>query len=221
MQMISPNGEKRFSLGTVKSGNFFPFIGSKGVLYICEGYATGATIFKATKKTVFCAMDCANISHVAKVARKRYPHKKIIIAADNDQYTEENLGIDKAKSVASSEICYVTWPEFKPEDQKSKPTDFNDYFILYGLESTKTALETLWKPTPEIFITEGKLPDIVDRAEKALILLSTDIYRFGSVIVKPVKNNKGEKLRVIESIALQEELTRICQWKRWDVRSEK
>ncbi len=54
-------------------------------IIICEGFATGASIFKVAriKSIVLSAMTCNNIINVAKVWRKR-TRLPIIIAADND-----------------------------------------------------------------------------------------------------------------------------------------
>lgn len=43
-----------------------------------------------------------------------------------------NTGIEKGKEAAHAVSGFVIWPEFKAEDLKNKPTDFNDYANLYG-----------------------------------------------------------------------------------------
>jgi hypothetical protein len=58
-----------------------------------------------------------------------------------------------------------------------------------------------------------------------LILLGNDIYTFGESIVKPLqnmdKNYTDKKLRVLESRSLQEEMTRLCKFWKYDGRSKK
>ena len=56
-------------------------------LFVCEGLATGITIFTLADNLtpVFCALSCGNISNVAQALRITYPDKRIIIAADNDE----------------------------------------------------------------------------------------------------------------------------------------
>lgn len=220
MQLIDLKGNKQFIPGTVKTGHFFPIYGKEDVLYICEGYATGATIHNVTGKTIFCAMDAGNLKSVAEVIRKQYPYKKIVIAADNDAKTEGNPGISIAKKTAAEVICFVAWPQFNPGDQEEKCTDFNDYFLLYGEEKTESALENIWVPTPEIHLKDGKLPYSIDQADQILVLLSNDIYKFGTSIVKPIQNSTGQNFRTLESRGIQEKLTRLCTWLKWDARSK-
>jgi putative DNA primase/helicase len=107
LQLIDSEGDKKFITGTVKMEHFFPIYGENDVLYICEGYATGATIYNITGKTTFCALDSGNLKSVAKVLRKKYPFKKIVIAGDNDLMTKENPGKTKAKEAGNESICYV------------------------------------------------------------------------------------------------------------------
>jgi putative DNA primase/helicase len=91
---------------------------------ICEGYATGATIYKCIGKAVVVAFYCGNILDVAKIIRKKYPKIKIIIAADNDQHKSKNTGVLKATEAAEAVCGFVVKPQF--QNLKDNPTDFND-----------------------------------------------------------------------------------------------
>jgi len=61
-----------------------------GKLFICEGFATGASIHEATEATVLVAFDCGNLAAVAAMARLLHPSREIIICADDDRKTEGN-----------------------------------------------------------------------------------------------------------------------------------
>ena len=75
---------------------------------ICEGYATGASIHEATGHAVICAMNSGNLSEVAKAARELWPQREIIVAADDDQFTDGNPGLTKATAAARS--IGARWP---------------------------------------------------------------------------------------------------------------
>ena len=83
---------KEFLRGGQKAGCFFR-IGppttdeSTSVIVICEGYATGASIYEATGATVLVAFDAGNLGRVAKVVRTAKPAIRIVLAADDDRAT--------------------------------------------------------------------------------------------------------------------------------------
>jgi hypothetical protein len=108
-----------------------------GSILICEGYATGASLFMSTGWTVACAMNCGNLETVAKSFRFRYPERTLLIAADNDQFTPDNPGLTKGKAAARSAKALLSFPEFADEALAEKPTDFNDLHRLAGLREVK------------------------------------------------------------------------------------
>lgn len=57
------------------------------VIIIAEGYATAATIKEAIElPAVVSAFDSGNLKAVAKALHEKYPHKPVIIAADDDKH---------------------------------------------------------------------------------------------------------------------------------------
>ena len=70
---------------------------SGGVILICEGYATGATVFDAMSYSlpVIVAFNAHNLIPVAKAIRAQYLDHRIIIIADDDTATAIKLR-DKA-----------------------------------------------------------------------------------------------------------------------------
>ena len=127
LQRIFPDGSKRFYPGGRVSGCWSPIEGEKGPIYICEGWATGATINKLTGHLVVCAMNAGNLTHVAKAMRERYPDRYLVIAGDNDRFTDGNPG--KAAAIDAARAVGGEWkiPDF-PEEEKG--TDYNDRYLL-------------------------------------------------------------------------------------------
>ncbi|WP_413190921.1 primase-helicase zinc-binding domain-containing protein [Psychrobacter sp. AT9] len=141
VQTIAADSEKLFLKGGLVSGAYFT-IGSSvmfsgGVILICEGYATGATIFDAMSYSlpVIVAFNANNLIPVAQSIRAQYPDHRIIICADDDSATaikmrdkdiadgkepkllvEYNAGIHKAQQAAINVAGEVVTPSFDTLD---------------------------------------------------------------------------------------------------------
>ena len=147
LQRIFKNGDKIFLKGGEVRGGFYPLaergeIDDKGVIIICEGFATGGSIRAATELPVIVAYNAGNLQPVAEVMRGRYPDAKIIIACDNDQWTvvrgqPQNTGLIKGREAAAAVRGFVCWYDF-PADHPKKLTDFND---LHGEQGYSAVLE--------------------------------------------------------------------------------
>ncbi|OGS33036.1 MAG: hypothetical protein A2218_07845 [Elusimicrobia bacterium RIFOXYA2_FULL_53_38] len=190
LQFINQNGEKRFLGGGRTKGLFFP-IGAWRLsepIYITEGFATAASVHMATGGYVLAAISAVNLMPIARLVRDQYPEARIIICADNDVWTEQNPGLRKAEAAAETISANMAVPEFF--DLDTKPTDFNDLAHLEGLDAVRQCLAKaiLLKPRPKIAIKGGRLPEMVDEAERAIIL-SNDrwgIFQRGGMIVRLV-----------------------------------
>ena len=134
---VNSNGktEKRFLSNGKKRGCFMELTSFHEAdhLYICEGYATGASIQQVVNDPVIIAFDAGNLSHVVQVIKEKYPSKKITLCADNDP-----VGIKKAQDVSKRFNCTIIAPQF-PEDEKEL-SDFNDLFCLKGKDELKRQL---------------------------------------------------------------------------------
>ena len=147
LQYISEDGRKRFFAGASTVGAFFKvgfdyaFLKShpKAPILICEGYATMATIFRATNMPCVAAMNAGNLSNVAKALKEKYPDRKIIIMADNDRKPGcSNVGLHKAREARDNlGLQAVIYPPFEDNETGS---DWNDYEALYGQEATSKLL---------------------------------------------------------------------------------
>src|SRR5205823_827934 len=85
------------------------------------------------------AMHCGNLLAVAKAMRAKWPKREIILAADNDQWTNGNPGVSKSTEAAKAIGARLAIPQFA--DITSKPTDFNDLAALEGLATVKAQID--------------------------------------------------------------------------------
>ena len=113
LQTIAPDGIKLFMSGGRVKGCYFGIGKPKGVLIVCEGFATGASIHECTGHAVAVALNAGNLEAVAVALRTKYPTLKIIIAADDDQLTPGNPGIAKAKAAVRATGAALAIPVFK------------------------------------------------------------------------------------------------------------
>ena len=127
LQFIMPDGKKRPLIGGKMKGSYSP-IGdpqSSRKIYVCEGWATGATIHQHTGAPVICAMNAGNLLDVGRYLRERFPDAELVIAGDDDRLTKGNPGRNAALLVASTLGCKVVFPPF-PDDAPMELSDFND-----------------------------------------------------------------------------------------------
>lgn len=133
LQSIFEDGAKRFSMGTKVDGHLH-LIGEIGdEVLLCEGFATGVTLHRATGKPVACAFNAGNLLPVAKALRVAYPDVKITVCADDDRHLEANVGVEKAEKAAMIAHGVLVVPRFT--DLESQGTDFNDLEMAEGIEA--------------------------------------------------------------------------------------
>lgn len=126
IQFIQADGEKRFLKGGKAKGVYCPIGTIEGAtaLYICEGWATGASVHALTGAPVACAMNVGNLLPVAQMMRTKYPTIHICIAGDNDTNATPNAGAKSAHEAALAVRGEVMLPEF-PKGHNG--TDWNDW----------------------------------------------------------------------------------------------
>lgn len=143
LQVIYPSKSRRgrdkdfTPPGLAKKGHFFQIglVARGGVVLLCEGFATGASLYKATGLPVVVAFDAGNLLPVAQALHKAHRHDvRIVVCADDDAVTAartgKNPGRDAAALAALAVSGAVVWPIFPdagdaPVEGKG-PTDFND-----------------------------------------------------------------------------------------------
>lgn len=140
LQAIGPEGDKRFQLDGRIKGCYFAIGKPKGLLIVCEGFATGASIHEASGHAVACAMNASNLLEVAQALHHKYPQLRLLLAADDDWKTDGNPGLTKAREVALAVGALLALPRFGgPRDDKA--TDFNDLHQSEGLEAVRACIE--------------------------------------------------------------------------------
>lgn len=170
MQGILPNGDKKLLYKGEKQAVYHDFGECTHTILLCEGWATGATLYEATQLYTLACIDAGNLQHVAKYIRKKYPLCRIVICADNDQYKKSNTGLKSAYKTSCAVDADVIYPIFS--DVTSKPTDFNDLYHETGDSNAvyeRVVLPTQYhaKDTDTDYFNAFDLP-YIDDAEKVL-----------------------------------------------------
>ena len=102
LQFIGPDGDKKFLTGGRKRGCYFAIGRPGGVVCICEGYATAASVFEATEYATAVAFDAGNLEHVALALRSKFPDTHLVLCADDDAETPGNPGLTAATRAAAA-----------------------------------------------------------------------------------------------------------------------
>jgi putative DNA primase/helicase len=158
-QIISEPRGKDFNLGqkTEECALFLGIFSHAPRIYLCEGIATGLSIHEATgSHATACALSANNLPKVAKALRKIYPKTPIVILGDNDQWASGGNAGKKYAELCEQECDGVVAviPDF-PKDHPEKPTDFNDWHRIGGLESLSKVLAMIKPVRPEHFWALG------------------------------------------------------------------
>lgn len=170
LQKIAPDGTKLFNKGMAKQGAAFR-LGTapkdSDVILVAEGYATGLSVRAAIDRhaSVYCAFDCYNAAHVARMLRAQFPASPIVMCADDDFLTvcprhdregvtvpldpdssrpawcECNPGRTNAKRIAGAiGMSVVAHPHFVDRGA-NKWTDFNDLHAAEGVKAVGEQIE--------------------------------------------------------------------------------
>jgi putative DNA primase/helicase len=96
LQRIDPYGNKRF-WPNAKLDNAVHWFGKpefSNTLLICEGYATGASLYRSMNFPVAVSFSSNSLCSLSTALRAKYPNKTLVICADNDKLKETNTGIN-------------------------------------------------------------------------------------------------------------------------------
>lgn len=155
--------------GLIKEGHWFQIGAPGSLVFVAEGYATGASVFEAMGLPVAVAFDAGNLGPVCTALRKRYPDARILIVADDDFGTKGNPGVTAASAAALAVSGAWMIPTFEVEAQvqarermalvnwaadddgraeaaaacpkADRATDFNDLHRLQGLLTVRSQIE--------------------------------------------------------------------------------
>lgn len=127
LQRIYPDSTKRFMPGGRVKGCYSPIgrLEPGQPLYVCEGWATGATIHEAKGAAVACAMNAGNLLEAGDYLRRAYTENPLIVAGDDDRQTEGNPGRTSAIKAAAALGCGLVLPPF-PAGAPIELSDFSD-----------------------------------------------------------------------------------------------
>ncbi len=75
------------------------------------------------------------MEEVSKALAEKYKGIEITVCADNDQYKDNNIGLECAKKAALAVGGKLAVPQFTKEEQARKLTDFNDLHKAQGLDA--------------------------------------------------------------------------------------
>jgi putative DNA primase/helicase len=113
LQFIGIDGAKRFLTGGRIAGCYFSIGHPHEGMFLCEGYATAATVHAATGDAVAACFSAGNLKSVAMVLRAKFPTLRLVIAADNDSGTPGNPGVRHAFEAAAAAGALVSVPDFE------------------------------------------------------------------------------------------------------------
>lgn len=161
LQFIAGDSTKLFLKGGKTKEGFFPIPArdnsKDGPLLIAEGYATAASLHMATGHACLVAFNAGNLLTVARMARKQYPDREIILCADNDCETRKpdgtpwNPGEEAAQKAAASIGARMA---LCPAIDGGK-ADFNDLHTRQSLEAVRQAVEKARRGEPGVKYPEG------------------------------------------------------------------
>lgn len=112
LQFIGPDGAKRFLSGGRIAGCYCPIGRPLDSLLLCEGMATGATLYAATGIGVAVCFSAGNLQPVARALRLKFPQLRLIVCADND-LTPGNPGLTHATQAARAVGGFLAVPRFE------------------------------------------------------------------------------------------------------------
>lgn len=175
LQFIKADGEKKFMTGGRTKACYHVIEGPSDTVYIAEGYATAATVHEATGKMVYVAFNAGNLYEVASHVKAAHEGARIIIAGDDDRFTDGNPGRTKATQAALGLQIEAVFPEFKDGD---KGVDFNDM----GRDAAAAVLNG----KPEIYQVKSEKKEKSDIRPKGVLGEIVDYYNATSGNKQPL-----------------------------------
>ena len=145
LQWIDQGGGKGFMSGGRVAGCFHRIgqvLEEADTVYICEGVATGASIYEAVGGTVVCAMNAGNMTSVCCAVREKY-NVEIVVCGDSD-----DVGRTKAQHAAAQCGGRVAIP-------RGEGTDWNDLHVAVDLVAVKTQLQAVLSRGKPLFPIDG------------------------------------------------------------------
>lgn len=166
MQTIEPDGRKKFNHGLQPNGCFHVVGGPiTDFAYLCEGFATAASVHQSTGKPAIHCLNANNIVNVVEVMREVKPDAKLIVAGDNDEAGRK--ACERALEAYGVTSVLPT----------TEGHDWNDVFVALGPEKTKAQLQ------PKSPLENVYFPDDVHVSTKANYIIKNWISEDSMSIV--------------------------------------
>lgn len=135
LQYIPPVGKKKFMFGGRTQGCYFKIKGKdESIIYIAEGYATGATACEATGHSVYVAFSAGNLYEVVSQVKNKYTESKVVILGENN---------DTFRIKATQILEGLGIESIYPPDAQD---DFNDVHCDFDLSAVTEYLKGSAKP---------------------------------------------------------------------------
>jgi putative DNA primase/helicase len=140
VQTISAAGKKLFLRGGRVSGLAYRIAPNERTrhpeIYVAEGFATAATwhMYLRAGAEIYVAFNAGNLKPVVQAIHEAEPDREIVVVADNDCWTDGNPGLTKGREAAAAVGARLLYPKFSRIDTSTRPTDFNDLWVLQRRE---------------------------------------------------------------------------------------
>ncbi|MEG2185537.1 MAG: VapE family protein [Cloacibacillus sp.] len=110
----------------------------EGSVLLCEGWATGVSLYEATGCVVSVSVDAGNLRPVLANLLEARPELDYVVAADNDRYKKKgNTGGRSAIKLWEEFGAPYAAPDFREDEELS---DWNDFAQARGLSAVKRLL---------------------------------------------------------------------------------
>jgi putative DNA primase/helicase len=202
---IYPDGTKRFLKGGQTSGLYYQIGKIDQLVYIVEGFATGATVHELTGQAVVAAIGTSGLKPALTELRKIYSGR-VVFAADNDRMKTNAGKIAADKAAYGDTLCSVVLPIF-PDDSG---TDFNDLAAIDPIRAKELLVAD--PPTYKYQTFEGCLQTLEEGSETereqafgaAIEHIKTMPAVAESTAIKRLKNASGVQIGAIRESMKEE-----------------
>lgn len=143
IQTIDDSGNKLFKANAPTALGRMMIGINMGRTILCEGFATGATVYDAIPDQVCVTFSCGNMEKVARALHESGAN--IVLAADNNE-----TALRKMLALGKELSCPVVVPEPVTLPDGSAGTDFNDMAAVVGID----AVSALFRKTLKAFAEE-------------------------------------------------------------------
>lgn len=184
-QKITADGTKRQRIDISTVGAFYlmgQLTEDTETVYLCEGYATGYSLFEAAGQTVLVCFDVNNVGFVAQQLKARYPNLSMVFSTDNDRKKVTKVGIYKGFEYAYRFDMPFVFPCFANNDENDGRSDWNDLAEI----STPVEIREMLEKQIDYFKKYGKQIGIAAAcAAYGVSIQDLELYAQGQITKHP------------------------------------